>query len=123
MQENKVQVENNSHAEVEFLCLSVCSRLVKLCRLLSVPGRQRSTQRAPGPHLSGRGDGCRQPHHPGAVQNRRGPQRHQDGVPGGRMNCTGTGTEGGGPRGEGEREKREGGVEKGARRGCKKRPK
>lgn len=61
--------------------------------LLPLPGRQRSAQRAPGPHLSGCGDGCRQPHHPGPVQNRRGAQRHQDGVPGGRMNCTGPGME------------------------------
>lgn len=60
---------------------------------LPVSGWQRGTQRAPGPHLSGCGDGRRQPHHPGPVQNRRRPQRHQDRVPGGRMNCTGTGME------------------------------
>lgn len=48
-------------------------------------GRQHSAQRAPGPHLPGCGNGRRQPLHPGPVQNRGGPQRHQDRIPGGRM--------------------------------------
>ncbi|XP_035861405.1 homeobox-containing protein 1 isoform X2 [Sander lucioperca] len=55
----------------------------------AVPRRRRGAQRAPGPHLSGCGDGRREPHHPGPVPDRRGARRHQDGVPGGRMNCTG----------------------------------
>lgn len=71
---------------------------------LRVTGWQRRAQRAPGPHLSGCGNGCRQPLHPGSVQNWRGPQWHQDRVPGGRMNCSGTRREA--SRREGEEPKR-----------------
>lgn len=89
--------------------------ILRLPPSLAVSGWQRSTQRAPGPHLSGCGDGRCQPHHPGPVSNRRCPQRHQDGVPGGRMNCTGLGRRKR-TRGEGK-----GGVEKvGNRWGLKK---
>lgn len=75
-----------------------------------LPGWQRSPQRAPGPHLSGRGDGGCQPHYPGTVPNRRGDQRHQDGVPGGRMNSTGPGIEEGDKRRRSIKDGNPGGV-------------